>query len=112
MACGCTPITGIPQDDPSTYINEEHVHEQLTVSVLERGLSWCLFPNLRSNKGNKHQNGTRVSAEKVRHESTCFISFLTGQNESINHDKNDVLYTPSTSHSLGFRSADDVTIDC
>ena len=33
-----------------------------TVYALTRGLFWCLFPELRSNEGNKHQNNTRVSA--------------------------------------------------
>ena len=32
-----------------------------TVYALKRGLFWCLFPELRSNEGNKHQNNTRVS---------------------------------------------------
>ena len=56
-----------------------------------------LFPELRSNEGNKHQNNTWVSAETVRHESTCtyIIWFLTRRNESINDDKNDDLYTSS-----------------
>ena len=30
--------------------------------ALTGGLFWCLFPELRSNEGNKHQNNTRVSA--------------------------------------------------
>ena len=29
--------------------------------ALTRGLFWCLFPELRSNDGNKHQNSTRVT---------------------------------------------------
>ena len=33
-----------------------------TVYALTRGLFWCLFPELRSNEGNKHQNNTRVNA--------------------------------------------------
>ena len=33
-----------------------------TVNALTRVLYWCLFPELRSNEGNKHQNNTRVSA--------------------------------------------------
>ena len=60
---------------------------------LTRGLFWCLFPELRSNEGNKHQNNTRVSAETVRHESTYIILFPTRHNESINYDKKDDLYT-------------------
>ena len=31
-----------------------------TVHALTRGLFWCLFPELRSNEGNKHQNNTRA----------------------------------------------------
>ena len=44
---------------------------------------------------NKHKNNTRVNAEKVRHESTYIILFLTRHTESINDDKNDDLYTSS-----------------
>ena len=58
-----------------------------TVSVLRRGLFWCLFPELRSNEGNKYQNNTRVSAETFCHESTYIILFLTWHNKSINDDK-------------------------
>ena len=65
-----------------------YVLEWRTVSVLARGLFWCLFPGLRSNEGNKHQNNTRVSAETVRHDSTFINLFLTRHNESINDDKN------------------------
>ena len=65
-------------------------------TALTRGLFWCLFPELRSNEGNKHQNNTRVSAETVRHESTYIILFLTRHNKSINDDKNDDLYTSSS----------------
>ena len=60
-----------------------YVLEWRTASVLTRGLFWCLFPELRSNEGNKHQNNTRVSAETVHHESTYIISHLTRHNESI-----------------------------
>ena len=66
-----------------------------TVSALTRGLFLCLFPELRTNKGNKLKNNTQVGAEAVRHESTYIISFLTRHNESINDDKNDDLYTSS-----------------
>ena len=59
------------------------------------GLFWWLFPELRSNEGNKYQNNTRVSAETVRHESTYIILFLTRHNESINDYKNEELYTSS-----------------
>ena len=62
---------------------------------------------------NKYQNNTRVRAETVRHESTYIILFLTRHNETKNDDKDDDLYTnPPVSHSLDFRSADDVAIDC
>ena len=89
-----------------------YVLEWLIVSALTRGLFWCLFPELRSNEENEYQNNTRVSAETVRHESTYIILFLARHNKSINDYKNDELYTSSPSHSLRFRSADDVTIDC
>ena len=84
-------------------------YEWPTVSVLKVGLFLCLFPELQRNDGTKHKNNTHVGAETVRDWSTCIISFLTRQNVSINDDKNDDLYT---SHSLGLRTADDVTIDC
>ena len=61
-----------------------YVLEWRIVSALTRGLFWSLFPELRSNEGNKYQNNTRVSAETVRHESTYIILFLTRHNESIN----------------------------
>ena len=63
-----------------------YVPEWLTVSTLTRGLFLCLFPELRSNEGNKHQNNTLVSAETVRHECTYIILFLTQHKESINDD--------------------------
>ena len=69
-------------------------------------------PELGSNKGNKHQNNTWVSAETVRRESTYIILFLTRHNKSINDNKNDNLYTSPPCLSLGFCSADDITIDC
>ena len=54
-----------------------------------------LFPELRSNKGNKHKNNTWVSTETVCHESTYIILFLTWHDESMNADKNDDLDTLS-----------------
>ena len=57
---------------------------------------------------NKHQNNTRMSAETVRRESVCIILFHTRHNGSINEDKATI---SAVSHSLAFRSADDVTID-
>ena len=72
-----------------------YVLEWRTVPVLTRGLLWCLFLELRSNGGNKHQDNTRVGAETVRHESAYIILFLTRHNESINDNKNDDLFTSS-----------------
>ena len=72
-----------------------YVVEWRIVSALTRGLFWCLFPELRSNEGNRYQNYPRVSAETVRHESTYIILFLTRHNESINDYKNDEFYTSS-----------------
>ena len=63
-----------------------YVLEWRTVSALTRGLFWSLFPELRSNEGNKHQNNARVSGETVRHENTYIILFLIRHNESINDD--------------------------
>ena len=88
------------------------------VYALTRGLFWCLFPELRSNQRNIHQNNTRVSGYTVRHKSTCIILFLTRHNESKNYVKNKDLHTSSpcltrslytllmTSQSIG----DDVTM--
>ena len=70
-----------------------YVPEWRTVSALTRGLFLCLFPELRSNEGDKHKNNIRVSAETVRHESNYIILFLTRPNEYINNDENDDLYT-------------------
>ena len=67
--------------------------------VLTRGLFWCLFPELHSNEGIKHQNNTRVCAYTFRKESTSIISFLTRRNESITDDKSDDPHT-STRGSL------------
>ena len=55
----------------------------------------CLFPALRSNEGNKHQNNAQVSTETVHHRSTYIILFLTRHDESINEDKNNDIYTSS-----------------
>ena len=59
----------------------------------------------------KHKNTTRVSAERVRHESTSIILFLTRHNDFIKDEKDDDLYIAPVSHSLCLRSADDVSID-
>ena len=48
-----------------------------------------------SQDGYKHQNNTRVSALKVRHESTYITLFLTRYNESINHVNDNDLHTLS-----------------
>ena len=72
-----------------------YVLEWRIVLALTRGLFWCLFPELRSNEGNKHENDTRVSAETVRHESTYLIVFHTRHNDSINDDKT-TIFTPRT----------------
>ena len=47
-----------------------------TVSVLTWVLFWYLFPSLLCNSGNKHQNSPLVSAETVRHLSTCIILYI------------------------------------
>ena len=83
-----------------------HVIEWRIVSALTRGLFWCLFPELRSNKGNKYQNNTRVNTETIRHESTYIILFLTWYNEFINNDNNDHLYIIPMSQLLRIHFAD------
>ena len=70
-----------------------YVLEWRTDSALTRWLFLYLFPQLRSNEGNKHKNNTRVSAETAHRESTYIIVFYTRHNESINENKNDDLYT-------------------
>ena len=65
-----------------------YVLEWRTVYALTKGLFWCLFPELRSIKGNKQHDSTRVSAQTVHHESTYISLFLTRHNESIKDDKN------------------------
>ena len=72
-----------------------HVLECWAVSVLTRGLFWCLFPELWSNEGYKYQNNMQVSTETARHVNTYIILFLIWHNESTNEDKNDDLYTSS-----------------
>ena len=44
-----------------------------TVNVPTKGLFRCLFIELQSNEGNKHQNNTRVGAWTVRHKSIYII---------------------------------------
>ena len=46
-----------------------------TISELTRGLFLCLFPELRSNEGNKRKSNPRVSDETVHHESTYIILY-------------------------------------
>ena len=82
-----------------------YVLEWRTVNALTRGLFWCLFPELRSNKGDEHQNNTQVSAHTLCHKSAYIILFLTWQKQSANYDKTMI------SHSLGLCSDDDVTIN-
>ena len=98
-AIGINPLQSCPHLWPSIQrTGGPHLYRILyalewrTVSVLTRGLFWCLFPELRSNEGNKYQNNTRVSTEAVRHESTYIILFLTRHNEFMNNDKNDDLF--------------------
>ena len=72
-----------------------YVLEWQTVSVLTRGLFWCLFPELRSKEGNKHQNNIRMSTEIVCHESAYINLFLTQHNDNKNDDKNGDLHASS-----------------
>ena len=68
-----------------------------------------LFPKLQSNTGNKHQNITQVSAEKVYHKCTYIISFVTWHNGPINDDIKTVLTNQLNVHLLCLHSADDIT---
>ena len=52
-------------------------------------LSWCLFPSLLRNSGNKHQNNTLVGTETVRHSSTYIILYNTTTNNNNNVDNDD-----------------------
>ena len=47
-----------------------------TVSVLTRVLFWYLFPALRRNSWNKHQNNPLVRAETIHHSSTYIILYI------------------------------------
>ena len=74
-----------------------YVLEWRTVYALTKWLFWCLFPELRSNEGNKHQNNTRVSTQTVHYKSTYHILFLTWYDGSMNDNKNNYLHTSSLS---------------
>ena len=64
-----------------------YVLEWRTVCVLTRVLFWCLFPALRSNERNKHQNNTRESAQTVHHDSIYIILSLTIHSGPKHDDK-------------------------
>ena len=75
---------------------------------------FCVYlPSWEATWKIEYKNNTRMSAETVdRHESAYIILFLTRYSESINDDKNRrSSHIVPASHSLGLRSADDVTID-
>ena len=63
--------------------------EWRTFSKLTRLLFCCLFPQLRSDEGNKQQINTRMSTETVRHKITYIIVFLHNIMNPKNDDKND-----------------------
>ena len=105
---------------PDTIVDIENnvctrVMNGFTVHETQRGSFWCLFPTLRSIKGNKHQNNTRVSTVTVHHKSKYIILFLTRRNGSMNDNKND-LYTSCLTCSVSVllmmsqSIADDVTM--
>ena len=96
VICKMSTILFRPQYKINPWDIGNNVYTQVTncFSAHERWF-WCLFPELRSNEGNKHQNNTRVTAETVRHKCTYIILFLTQHNESINDDKNNDLYALS-----------------
>ena len=48
----------------------------LTLSALTRVLFLCVYPELRSNEGNKHKRNPVVSAETVRHPSAYIIPYI------------------------------------
>ena len=56
--------------------NIMYVLSSQTVSALTRVLFLCLFPLLLCNLRNKRKNKPLVSAETVRHSSTCIILYL------------------------------------
>ena len=73
------------------YIN---VLEWRTVSAFTRGIFCCLFPELRSNEGNEHQNNTSECINSSSQGYIIFlyiILFLTCHNEPINDDKTMIL---------------------
>ena len=52
----------------------------------------CLFSNLWSNEGNKHQHNTPVNIWTVYHQRTYIILFLTCHYEYINGNKREDLH--------------------
>ena len=83
-----------------------------TVLALTRGLFWCLFPELRSNKRNRHQNNTPVSPEQFVTRVHALFYFSHDVRIHKWRQKRRSSYIDRVSHLLGLRSADDVTIDC
>ena len=82
----------------SCYYIENYVCTRVTNSFSAHERVILVFI-LRSKEGNRYQNNTRVSAEKVRHESTYIILFLTRHNESINEYKTtSFTHRPRVSH--------------
>ena len=71
----------------SSQCIKDNIWTPVGVFVPTKGLFWCLFPELRSSKENKHQNNIWVSTEIVHHECTHIILFLTWHNGPINDDK-------------------------
>ena len=76
------------------------------------GYFYVYLPSCEATREINTKNNTRVSTETVRHEITYIILFLTRHNESIYDDKTTIFTHRPGSHSLGLRSADDVTTDC
>ena len=60
----------VPWNIPTNVYRIMYVLEWWTVWTLTSGLFWCIYPELLSNEGNKHQNNVPVSADTVRHKST------------------------------------------
>ena len=75
------------------YHSCTHFCTVVSQAGIRRDLCMYSSDELFQHSENKHQNDTRVNTETFCYESTYITLSITWQNESINDDKNDDLYT-------------------
>ena len=84
-----------------------------TVLCAHKRVILCLFAELQTNEGNKHQNNPKRSALTVCHDSTYIILFLGWHYEPVNDLSkrwfSDIDILP---HLICLLFGDDITIDC